>query len=57
MIFFGVLPLTKLEITGITGRMVLVAPFPMKILPTIALIMLYTGIVANAPLFYTTWWS
>ena len=51
------LPLTKLEITGIGGRMVLIAPLPMKILPTIALIMLYTGIVANAPLFYTAWWS
>ena len=29
----------------------------MKILPTIALIMLYTGIVANAPLFYSSYWG
>ena len=50
------LPLTKLEITGISGRLVISDLSAMKILPWIALPMLYIGIVANHSLFYATYW-
>ena len=40
-----------------SGRMVLADTSPMKILPWIALPMLYIGIVANHSLFYTSYWT
>ena len=51
------LPLTKLEITGIGGRLYTSASLLVKILPWIALPMLYIGIVANHSLFYASYWT